>query len=523
MAEVITSPIQSSIRAIRSRFANSMFRPTSAPAQNAPVDPQLTRIIIRNTNAVNSVTVQLTSVAGQVNALTQSLTAISQSLSLSSQLEEQRMNAEANRQRQLATLGLREGKEGEIEKKIANAAIKPVEVLAKKASNILGALGTYFTSILFGWLGTKTIDLIRAYATNNKKKIREINNQILRGLTIGAVAIIGLNVGILAIASSLKGLAAKAIGITLKNVVKKPFISLVNLLRGGAGASMLKGGILGTKPPVAPLTKNLLPGKVGPLARAGNFLRRLTGGGAYGTLDAGIDILGGKNPIGAVTDSAGGVIGSRMGGKVVGAFTKNPWAKGIAMVASFMLGKNVTQSTRESLINGPSGGDPITAQENTGMTDKERYIAQQKIIAKAKGEVWEPKPGELEGLSNNITPNANDALQDKEGGNRGFLGWRSSLDWMTGGLTDFDKKGSNFNLFNDPGKRLTELKEADLSLNEPPPQIIQDGNPDSGSTNQASTTSGTGSMGGTVPRIPANNNDNTYIYSGYREYQIAPA
>ena len=148
MAEVITSPIQSSIRAIRSRFANSMFRPTSAPAQNAPVDPQLTRIIIRNTNAVNSVTVQLTSVAGQVNALTQSLTAISQSLSLSSQLEEQRMNAEANRQSQLATLGLREGKEGEIEKKIANAAIKPVEVLAKKASNILGALGTYFTSIL---------------------------------------------------------------------------------------------------------------------------------------------------------------------------------------------------------------------------------------------------------------------------------------------------------------------------------------------------------------------------------------
>ena len=38
--------------------------------------------------------------------------------------------------------------------------------------------------------------------------------------------------------------------------------------------------------------------------------------------------------------------------------------------------------------------------------------------------------------------------QPQQEGNRGFLGWKSSLDWMTAGLTDFDEKGSGGNPFN---------------------------------------------------------------------------
>ena len=34
------------------------------------------------------------------------------------------------------------------------------------------------------------------------------------------------------------------------------------------------------------------------------------------------------------------------------------------------------------------------------------------------------------------------------------------------------------------------------------------------------SSSGTGSMGGSVPNIPANNNSNDYIYNSMREYQI---
>ena len=47
-------------------------------------------------------------------------------------------------------------------------------------------------------------------------------------------------------------------------------------------------------------------------------------------------------------------------------------------------------------------------------------------------------------------------------GNRGFLGWRSSVDWMTGGLTDLDKKGNEFNLINPDNKKekIEKLKTA---------------------------------------------------------------
>ena len=66
-------------------------------------------------------------------------------------------------------------------------------------------------------------------------------------------------------------------------------------------------------------------------------------------------------------------------------------------------------------------------------------------------------------------------------------------------------------------------KQTNLALAEPAPEVIDmsAGN-NSSSQSKASNTSGTGGMGGNVPRIPANNNDNSYIFSAYREYQIAP-
>ena len=91
---------------------------------------------------------------------------------------------------------------------------------------------------------------------------------------------------------------------------------------------------------------------------------------------------------------------------------------------------------------------------------------------------------------------------------------------MTGGLTDFDKKGSDWNLFNGKSDKKEQLKQQDLTLQEPAPEVI---NLAAGGDQQTQNgSSGTGGLGGNVPKIPANNNDNTYVYSGFREYQIAP-
>ena len=56
----------------------------------------------------------------------------------------------------------------------------------------------------------------------------------------------------------------------------------------------------------------------------------------------------------------------------------------------------------------------------------------------------------------------------KDGGNRGFLGWKSGIDMATGGLTDFDRKGSRWNLFNPSGitvRRDRSDTTGDLAMN----------------------------------------------------------
>tara|TARA_B100000965_G_C19513718_1_gene723122 strand:- start:419 stop:1243 length:825 start_codon:yes stop_codon:yes gene_type:complete len=273
-----------------------------------------------------------------------------------------------------------------------------------------------------------------------------------------------------------------------------------------AGASLLGGGIMGgigknIRPPVTDPSK-ILPGKQGFFGKLGNFLK---GGTAYGMFDAGMDVMGGKNPIGAITDSAGGVYGSRVGGNMLSKFLPNK-LKWLAPILGFMGGKTLTEGARTSLT-----GDLLS-----GGGDNQQQGAQPEWTKEQKLE-W------ANSISGGNDVSLDTPSEEKKEGNRGLLGWRSSLDWMTGGLTDFDKKGSDFNLINNKSQKTNQLKEADLSLAEPAPELVAMGGGDGSQGQDQSISSGTGSMGGSVPRIPSSNNDNNYIFNGLREYQIAPA
>ncbi len=500
----IASPIGRSINAIRRTFSSSLFSPAATAPAPAQPDPKLVQLIVRNTNAVNSVTVQLTNVSNQVNVLTSSLNSISQSLALNAQLDQQRANAELNRQQQLAQLKLREGKESQIEKKMQDALIKPIAAVAQKASNILGALSQYFTTILFGWLGTQSLEYLRALASGNQEMLKKIQGTIVNGLLIAGGLFIGVNVAITALTLSLKGLAKRLLNFTFRKLIKAPFVSLINVFRNLAGASLLGGGIMGglgknIRPPAITNPSQMLPGKQGFFAKVGNFLK---GGTAYGMLDAGMDMMGGKNPIGAITDSAGGVYGSRVGTNILGKILGKRF-KWLAPILGFVGGKQLTQGTREALTSNLFSGDGNQQGAQPEMTEAQKLA-------------W----------ANSINPGdqpIDTPTEQKKEGNRGFLGWRSSVDWLTGGLTDLDKKGSDFNLINPKSQKTTQLKEADLSLAEPAPELVAMGGGDGSQGKDQSISSGTGSMGGSVPKIPSSNNDNTYIFNGLREYQIAPA
>ena len=487
MAEVISSPIGRSINAIRRRFSASTFTPPQGSGgANQQVDPELTRIIIRNTNAVNTVTTQLTSVATQVNSLTQSLAAISQSLALSSRLEEQRINAEANRQRQLAAVALREGKEGEIERKITNAALAPVQLLSRKAINVLKSLSSFFTTIFIGWLSSKSLDTLQAFIEGNDDAVKQLKDEIIRGVTISAGVVIAIQAATTLATMGIVFLVRKFGGIALKNLFVKPFISLANFFRARAGAKLFEGGLRN----VTKTTAKAVP----MFSKIGNLLKSKAL--PIGILSA-IDAVRGKDPTGSVVDNTGGVAAGRIANKVP---IKNPLLKGAAVIGSFVGGRILTEKTRLNLLNkfNLGGGEDQKEQQTDSRTDMSGNV--------------DEKPryniGEVTGIDDN-KPKGNGLTADMLSFNPFDI--------------DFDKQ-NDLNLVKGSPNKKDLNKQSNLQLEEPAPQVVDMsmGGNNQGQTTPRPSSSGTGGIGGSVPRIAANNNDNNYVYSGYREYQIAP-
>ena len=463
--------------------------PQGGSGANQQVDPELTRIIIRNTNAVNTVTTQLTSVATQVNSLTQSLAAISQSLALSSRLEEQRINAEANRQRQLAALALREGKEGEIERKITNAALAPVQLLSRKAINVLKSLSSFFTTIFIGWLSSKSLDALQAYIEGNDDAVKQLKDEIIRGVTISAGVVIAIQAATTLATMGFVFLARKLGGLVISNLIKKPFISLANFFRARAGASLFSGGFRNvTKVPPTAAAKTI------PMfSRIGNFFKSkafpIGAGTAY-------DVTQGKDPAGAVIDNTGGVAAGKLAGKIP---IKNPLIKGAAMISSYFIGKGATEKTRLNLFG---GGEDQKEQQTDFRTD-------------VSSNVDEKSKYDISGVT---------GIDDNKPKGNGFMrGLAGTADFFTGNLFDFDKQNDS-NLVKATTNKKDLNKQSNLQLQEPAPQVVDMsmGGNNQGQTTRPPSSSGTGGIGGSVPRIPANNNNNNYVYSGYREYQIAP-
>ena len=91
---------------------------------------------------------------------------------------------EIDLERRLSEQKLREGKESTIEKKIQAAALAPAQRLATKAQFTLGRLQNFFVSIFGGWLLNQGIQTLQALSGNNKEKLEEIKNNVLKNLVI---------------------------------------------------------------------------------------------------------------------------------------------------------------------------------------------------------------------------------------------------------------------------------------------------------------------------------------------------
>jgi hypothetical protein len=234
MAE-IASPISGGLTvAKRTVSADSFVRAAPAPTPIAQPDPVTTSLIQRNSLALNTVSGQLASLTQQVSSLSDSMQAVYANITQSSGLERIKDIQEQNRERQLAEQQLREGKESIIERRIQNALVEPVQKVAAKASFTLSRVRDFFFTLLGGWLVNQTIETIKNLSEDNRKKLENIKNNILKNLGIVGGVFASIRFGLTSVFNGLTQFASKVTSVVTQGLFLRPVQALLDGVKGAA-------------------------------------------------------------------------------------------------------------------------------------------------------------------------------------------------------------------------------------------------------------------------------------------------
>jgi len=204
---------------------------TAEPAQP---DPVTNKLLNQNSLQLGLVASQINSLNRDVVSLNTSLQVISNSLATSQALERRKEEQEQLLESKLAQQQLREGKESVIEKKIEAAAIAPAQKLANRASFSLGKLGTFFLTLIGGWLGSNLVEALQARSEGNTKKLNEIKLEVITGLGIITGVFIASNLALTLLTGSFGRIAILLAGVAAAGLFTRPGQDFLGVIKDAA-------------------------------------------------------------------------------------------------------------------------------------------------------------------------------------------------------------------------------------------------------------------------------------------------
>lgn len=359
MAE-IKSPLSGGLRVARRTVSADAFVKVSAPppASSQP-DPVTTRLIQRNSLALNTVSQQLAALTQQVNSLNFAMQNVYGNIIQSNALERRKDAQEQEQERRLAEQQLREGKESAIERKIQTALVSPVQKIASKASFTLSRVMQFFTTLLAGWLLKQGLETIKAYSEGNKKKLTEIRDSVLKNLAVVGGIYAGIRFGLVAVFNVLSRVAARISSALLSGLFLKPVQALLDGVKGAANKIIPKiRNILpsfgGKKTP--PSTSKTSPSttsqasKQVPQQGINKFApSSLLQGALSGALiGGGIDTLQGEDPSKAIVSNAAGGATAATTANILTKIPGPIWLKSIASITGgFLIYGPATEKFKE--------------------------------------------------------------------------------------------------------------------------------------------------------------------------------
>jgi hypothetical protein len=235
----------------------SLVKNEVATVQNnqSNIDSQNAEIIKEQQNALSGFNSSILAIRDDIGKLNNSLTGVSFAIQQDATEEQNRIRAQQEQERLLAERQIRIGKESEIEKKIQNAVVQPVEKLTPQIKETFGGINIALTALFGGWI---TANLISAISSNTNKSselfttIKDSIGNSLKLLTGGLSAIgSGFSVVQNILSSITKG---------IKDILKgDPLEFLRNLIPGlkdGSSDNPEPSPDSGTLPPAKEETSN---------------------------------------------------------------------------------------------------------------------------------------------------------------------------------------------------------------------------------------------------------------------------
>ena len=285
------SPLSQEVRNAllkKSTIDRSTFRNEILESENRKreIDTQNVRVIQSQEQALLGFNSNIQALRTDIGKLGTGLASIALLLQQDNAEELSRSRAQQEKERRLAEQQIRIGKENELEQKIQNALVAPVQKLVPKVNDVFGRIGAALGILFGGWLTSQVVQAIQASEDKNTNLFNDIKFNIVKNLAIVGGGLLAIRAGFSVVKNTIGRIAS---GLT-RLLVVKPLAAASALL---SGRGITPGG--GKKPPTGPK-----PG--------GGF--NVRGNLAIGALMTGLDIAGGEDPKRAVAGATAGMIGS---------------------------------------------------------------------------------------------------------------------------------------------------------------------------------------------------------------------
>lgn len=243
MADIVaSSPVARTINLTRSTVSSGIFGlGRGAAAIPGPVQPTQ-KLIDTNDLSLRLISNQLSSLTAQMNDIGGALERIAFYIAQDTSIEQLQTRQEQAQEKQLAEEGIRTRQESVIERKLKAALIAPVQAVAQRAQSVLSRLMEFFGTLLGGWLLTKGIDTLKAFAEGNTKKLEEIRDSVIKNLAIAGGVLFAVNGGFFALAGILTSITLKITKGLAKLIFIKPFQFIAKLV-GDAIKNIVKPGV----------------------------------------------------------------------------------------------------------------------------------------------------------------------------------------------------------------------------------------------------------------------------------------